>query len=350
VDNTNYSPEMLEAVVASGALDTDPFVLVDVGCGLGLDPAWRLFGRLLHAHGFDPQVQECERLAGLEKNANVHYHAALVGLPADHPVIVRRRAETDLYFDPFGRSSATAGAAGELPFAETNDWRALELATETVGLAEFLRDRGVEQVDFVKVDTDGSDLDVLLSFEEAMEPSRVLGFMVETPFPGSASDTANSFHNIDGLLKRHGFLLYNLTVNRYTRSALPGRFVYRMMAQTTSGQPMWGDLIYLRDAVGPGWARFGELSPAKLLKLACLYELFQVPDCAAELLVARRAELAGLVDVDRMLDLLTPPLDGRRVGYREYVETFAEDPASFYPPDPASEAPESAVRRWLSRR
>jgi hypothetical protein len=120
-------------------------------------------------------------------------------------------------------------------------------------------------------------------------------------------------------------------VNRYSRAALPARFTYAILAQTVTGQPLWGDLVYLRDGVHPDHVRFGELSATKLLKLACLYELFLVPDCAAEILVTHREQLAPLVDVDRMLDLLTPTLDGRVVSYREYVAAFEQDPTRFYP-------------------
>ena len=341
MDNANYSPPMLKAVVASGALDRDPFMLVDVGCGLGLDPAWRLFGKALHGHGFDPQVEECRRLARQEKNPNVHYHAVFVGLPDGDPFLRRRRerAADETYYEPFSRTSTQAALTraatiGGMAFQETNDWGGRELTPEKVGLADFLCDQGVGNVDFVKVDTDGGDLEVLLSFEEAIEASGVLGFMVETPFTGSDSDTANTFHNVDRLLKRHGFLLCTLTVNRYSRAALPAPFAYSMLAQTTWGPAMWGDLVYLRDGVHPEHVRFGELSAAKLLKLACLYELFQAPDCAAEILVTRRDRLSPLVDVDGMLDLLTPPLDGKPVRYREYVAAFEQDPARFYPPSP----------------
>jgi FkbM family methyltransferase len=331
VDNANYDPAMLLDLVANGAFEEEPFVLVDVGCGLGLDAAWRRFGPYLHAHGFDPQVDEIERLRTEEENPNVHYHAALVGFPGR----VAPSGERG-YFDPFDRTSAAvalarATSAGDTPFAETNDWRGQELTTAKTGLADFLRGEGVTSVDFVKTDTDGGDLEVLESFETMIEPARVLGFMVETPYTGSAADGVHTFHNVDRLMKRHGFLLAALSVSRYSRAALPAPFQYPMLAQTTWGQPMWGDLVYLRDGVHPDGVKFGALSPLKLLKLAALYEIFTLPDCAAELLLERRADLSPLVDVDRLLDLLTPPLGDERLGYREYVAAFAEDPSRFYP-------------------
>jgi hypothetical protein len=250
----------------------------------------------------------------------------------------------EAFFEPFARTSTAtaldrASAMGDVPFYETNDWPALELSSEKVGLATFLEGQHVTSVDFVKTDTDGGDLDVLLSFEEMIAPAGVLGFMVETMFTGSDDESVHTFHNVDRLLKRHGFMLSAITANRYSRAALPAQFKYSIMAQTVSGQPLWGDLVYLRDAVHPDHVRFGELSPIKLLKLASLYELFRVPDCAAEILVAHRDRLSPLVDVDRMLDLLTPPLDGQVVSYREYIAAFEADPTRFYPQAPAPEPP-----------
>ena len=328
---------MLLEVVATDALADDPFVLVDVGCGLGIDTAWRRFGRHLHAHALDPQLEEVERLRREEPNPNVHYHTAFVGLPSE-----ASPPEDNPYFNPFNRTSAAkalarATAAGPAPLEEANDWAGRDLTTRKVGLAEFLRTRGVRSVDFVKTDTDGGDLEVLRSFEEMIKPAGVLGFMVETPFTGSPSDSTHTFHNVDRLLKEHGFLLCTLSVNRYSRSALPAPFKYRMLAQTTFGQALWSDLVYLREGVDPGFQAFGELSPAKLLKLACLYELFQTPDIAAEILLAHRKRLKRLVDVSHLLDLLTPPLGGEQLSYRKYIAAFEQDPTRFYPLEPPPE-------------
>ena len=343
MDNANYQPKMLPEIVAGDALADDPFVLVDVGCGLGIDPAWRLFGDKLRGHGFDPQIDEIERLHAVEEGY-MQYHAAFIGLPHDHP-LPRRRAsrEAELsYFEPFARTSAAsarirADAQGDVSFYETNAWTGVPLATSTIGLAEALRREDAETVDFVKIDTDGSDVDVLISFEEMLRPAGVLGVMIETPFTGDDDESTNTFHNIDPILKRNGFQIYAMAVNQYSRAVLPARFKYEILAQTVSGQPLWGDLVYLRDAVHPDWRRFGDLSPTKLLKLACLYELFDVPDCAVELLLAHREALGAIVDVDDLVELLTPPLDGKEVTYDEYVAAFAAAPSRFYPPGPEPE-------------
>lgn len=351
---------MLRSLVAAGTFAEDPFVLVDVGCGLGIADVWREFGADLRVLGFDPQVAEIERLRSAETHPGISYHAAFVGLATDHPIRRRRRErrKVERYFDPFERTSAWQAinrSAGERSFEETNDWPAEELATETVGLSEALRDRGITRVDFVKTDTDGGDLDVLLSFEDMIGPAETLGLMVETSFTGSDDESVSTYHNIDRRLKKHGYSVYAMSINRYSRAALPAEFQYPMLAQTVSGQPIWGDLVYLRDGAHPEYGRFGDLTATKLLKLACLYELFTVPDCAVELLVTHRETLSPVVDVDELLDLLTPPLHGEQLSYRAYVAAFERDPTSFYPPveppppEPPPPPPPTAVQRLKHR-
>lgn len=362
MDNVNYDPPMLQHVVRERLLEDDPLVLVDVGCGLGIDSAWRLFGDQLHVLAVDAQVDEIERLARNEENANVRYRAAMLGFADDHPFHEQRRrdAAEAAYFEPFGRTSAMA-AIGRVAnpatrnIEETNLWTARTLAEEKITLAELLAREGVEDVDFVKTDVDGGDFEVLLSGEHALDAANVLGLMVETPFTGSPHETTHSLHNVDRMLKRHGYVLYNLNIQRYSRSALPAPFAYRIFAGTTWGQSMWGDMVFFLDAANPDVERFRlNLAPAKLLKLACLFELYRLPDCAAELIVNRRDRIAEVADADQLLDLLTPRLDGRKVGYAEYVAAFEREPERFYPPAPGETAavstePPGATRRLRDR-
>ena len=50
----------------SERLGDEAFTVIDVGCSGGIDRIWRLFGERLRAFGFDPNVDECARLAAAE--------------------------------------------------------------------------------------------------------------------------------------------------------------------------------------------------------------------------------------------------------------------------------------------
>ena len=113
MDNINYYPKMLMKIAEQRLLEGDPFMLFDVGCGLGIDPVWQFFGDDLRAHGFEPQEEECAKLTAHEQRAGIHYHAAFVGLPPTDPFHRSRLIPRPggAYFDPawqFTRGTAHA--------------------------------------------------------------------------------------------------------------------------------------------------------------------------------------------------------------------------------------------------
>lgn len=164
----------------------------------------------------------------------------------------------------------------------------------------------------------------------------VLGLFVECNFQGPVSDNGNMFSNIDRLLRSKGFSLFDIECFRYSRAALPKPFLYNIPAQTTEGQILWGDALYLRDAAKPDYERIWkmEFSPEKLLKLACLFELYGLEDCTAELLINYKERLSGLINIDEALDMLTPSLAGRKMTYRQYNDAFEKNIEIFFPGEP----------------
>jgi FkbM family methyltransferase len=361
MEGTNLSPAMTRFVVAGGLLDDD-FTLIDVGCSGGIHEHWRAFGGRLRAFGFDPQRQECARLNASEANPRVRYFPSLVGLEPDHWFHRTRPAQrspedryfqTDVYEVCLHESSAGLAFECAPGLRKLSDPRGDDLTTDRTSVSRFVREQAVGDVDFVKIDTDGADLEVLLSCEEVVRTGAVLGFQIETPFIGSARETDNSFHNIDRTMRQHGYCLFSLSVNRYSRRALPAPFRYNFAAQTETGQPVWGDSLYFRNAGSPhAEAVLGQVPFGKLLKLACLFEIFALNDCAAELIQRHRAAFGARTDPDRLLDLLTPPLHGTAYSYADYIDLFRGDVNRFFPswkpPAPAEPAPARRRRRTVA--
>ena len=108
---------------------------------------------------------------------------------------------------------------------------------------------------------------------------------------------------------RHAYALFGVTVRPYSRIDLPAPFTRELFAETRFGQPYQGDAIYARDLAAPDHQDLADVYPAeKLVKLACVYELIGLPDCAAEVRNRFRLRLAAFGDTEALLDALTPPL------------------------------------------
>ena len=325
-------PALLPRVLADRLWGERDLFVIDVGASGGIGRYWTSFGDRLRAVGFDPLLAEVERLQSLSRDTKVSYEAAFVtcrDFDSLFPPDVRNDRIRSKNNDAFQRVSAMkAHELLSLDYvAEVFNSGAPAVYTDRqVVLDDYVQAHDRESVDFIKIDTDGHDFQVLLGADALISAGGVLGFSIEAQFHGSSHDHANTFANIDRFLRARGFSLFDLESYRYSRSTLPAPFVYDIPAQTLSGQVMWGEAVYFRDLAMPEYEQMWQyaVTTERVVKLACLYDLFGLPDCAAELLVARQS-LVG-EPVRALLDDLAAPSS-----YDDYIRRFRADPRALYP-------------------
>jgi FkbM family methyltransferase len=343
------------------------FQLVDIGCSGGIDRRWRRMGRRLRALGIDPDVDEIARLKAAEKNPAITYLNAFAAISADHPFALQRRGKPEFARDPNPRLSTVQllekqrRSGRDVTGKEkrsSNLWQSAKLATESMVVPDYLKHNRIDNVDFLKIDVDGRDFEILHSFDHALDDLKILGVGVEVRMWGSDEETDGTFHNIDRFMKARGFELFNLSLRRYSTAALPSRFVTRAPGATESGRVHHGDAMYARDLGGGLYDGFAKsISPEKLLNLAAIFAIFDLPDCAAEIVTKFRSELAPVSNVDRMLDCLTAQIERRsssHASYRQHMARFETDPGDFSasknPLTIASRALKSGYLKWRGRR
>jgi FkbM family methyltransferase len=326
---------LIERILELNLWGDNSFFLIDVGCSGGIDERWFAFGDRLRAIGFDPLVAEIDRLRGLNTHRGVAYEAAYVGSQEYDqlfPVALRQDDLAAKSNQPFYRTTAVA-AMQQMTTSYVqevfNAGAPVVLTERRIMLDDYVNAADHGAVDFLKVDTDGHDIEVILGAGKIMAAGGLLGLRVEMQFHGSPHDYANTFSNIDRALRGHGFNLFDLDVYRYSRADLPAPFVYDIPAQTTTGQVAWGEALYFRDIGSRAYENMWsyEITPERVMKLAALYDLFELPDCAAELL---RNRTPFLDDSTRegLLDLLVSDEPG---AYASLLTRFQQDFSAFYP-------------------
>jgi len=72
------------------------------------------------------------------------------------------------------------------------------------------------------------------------------------------------------------------------------------------------------------------LTSYKLLKLACLFECFGLPDYAAEVIQANKIILNDICVPDDLLNILAIEVNPTVKDYAEYLQKFKNDPTEFY--------------------
>jgi hypothetical protein len=322
--------------------------VIDVGCSGGVDSLWRMFEPNLSVWAFDLNLEECDRLQSLEKNPEVRYIPGFVSIEPDHPFLKLAEGRPFWGRNPWSRLAlaATIDHQAEKQKSLTsheltriNAWHKTRLAdpNKPIFLRSYLAENRITSLDFLKIDVDGPDFQILNSIGVSFDHLGILGICLEVNWFGSPHPADHTFHNVDRYVRQFGFELYDVAMVRYAHTALPSRYKHSFPAQSLSGRPLQGDALYLRDLASEESHDFTEqLSPQKLLKAVLLFEMAGVPDGAAELLVKFRPRLEKFIDVEAALDVLVEPqskvLFGEKMSYAEYMRRFAADDPHFYGP------------------
>lgn len=335
------------ALVAQG-LKAERFALLDIGCSGGLDPKWRIFGSRLRALGIDASESECKRLAAAESNPDVTYVAAFVSPRADKPIDLSAGPASPLIMKMRDRMSfmrtreirdTRLRVASATEQFRNNAWEMTCLAdpAKPVVVHELLADHGWTDLDYLKIDTDGIDWQILQPLDGRFAPLNLLAVQMEVNFVGDGAEDEHSFHNTDRFMRQQGFDLFRLDVRNYSTRALPARYIWPTPAETHSGRPFQGEAYYALDLMGPtGAERHAALNGEKVAKLAAILSAWDIPDAAAELLLGLRHKVTPVIDVEHGLDLLAAQAqEGRRrpLSYQAYMARFETDPLDFYRPE-----------------
>jgi FkbM family methyltransferase len=239
------------------------------------DQGWQIFGPNLTIYGFDADPDACEA-ANLElaQNPDVNWVEKHIPLGLGKSI-----GEQTLYVThaPMCSSLYLPNETFLSRFAGLQELAGLDfsLEIETTTLDQFCKTENITEIDFLQIDVQGADLDVLQGAVNLLSRS-VLGIQIEVEFSPLYTKQP-LFRDIDHYLDKFGFSLFDLMVTRLTRTKSP------ICSQTRAGQILWGDAIYLRDLIDDAYESDFK-TPKRMLKLACLADVLQFPDFTLEIL------------------------------------------------------------------
>ena len=301
---TDANAEFTNWVVKAGIL-LEPFVLVDVGVHGGENPSWHRLGDYLIVHGFDAIEEAIDQLRKQTDRApNRHYHRIAAGNADEERVF---------YFNPANPTASSMYSQGSSRFEASADEQARSV---TVRRLDTLFAEGlIPTVDFLKVDVEGFEKDVLLGANNLL--ANVLGVETETNFGVSAAYPKSHFGTLAEILLEHHLLVFDLAFNRIPRASFR-RALERKGIKTGSpydgfGKPAMVNVLFCRDLIDETDApskfhtQCNPFSLDQLIKLMIIYELHGLNDIALDT-AERFAELLGSrFDVDRAIRLLANP-------------------------------------------
>lgn len=297
---------MTRHLIGQGAFKDSPMTVIDVGVRGGPAACWVVYGDQLRFVGFEPDEEECKRLAKAYPGGE--YLPYAVGFKGER----KRTFYHVLHPNASSFYKPDWTKAGRYPFRQTLTVSGTSLV-QTVNLRSALANIKAES-DFIKLDCEGAELEILEGLwleKSSQDVDSVLGVSVEALFTPIRHGQP-AFRDIDTFLSRHGFTLFDIATYRHARKTLsPDAFTSKY------GQVLWAQVLYFRDLHPElGVRKWGTMH---VLKLASLFEVHRLSDCAIELIQeASKHLLLSMEQARTLIDLLTPRVNGRELTYREY--------------------------------
>lgn len=218
-------------IAARNIYPISPIVLVDIGARWGAQRPWNYFPeKHLRYFGIDADAEECKRLNSMNKdNASVvYYPAAVLDKESDETLYLTEEEGCSSIYKPNYK------VINRYFFKE--QWNIKkEIKLKTTTLNNVFNENKVDP-DFIKIDTQGSELNILKGAQTHLD--RIVGLELEVEFLDLYKGQP-LFADIDTFVREKGFELFDL--NRYwaNRSNLSKYHLNR-------GQIVFGDAIYFR--------------------------------------------------------------------------------------------------------
>ena len=225
----NSNPLMTNFLVREvGAFRDDPIVILDIGARGGLNPEWSVFADQAKVYCFEPDEHECKRLAD-DAPAHVTYIPRALGRTSGRATLYQAKlpASTSLYqtrMDYFG--CLLNRDNGETIGRESVEARSLD---------DVMSEYGIKSANFIQIDAEGAELDILLGARACLAEATPLGILSEVRFHEEINGSA-PFALLDQFVREEGFRLYDLQFHYQSRVSLPypGLSGYRNQAKFAS--------------------------------------------------------------------------------------------------------------------
>lgn len=264
---------------------------------------WSALVDHLILYGFEPDQAECERLnlsAQTREFQHFYYPICLAQTnEKKRNFFIAKSMESSSLYKPnesqisrWKTYNRNQGGITPVDNYVGTD-KVVEIPTTT--LDTWADINNIKEVDFIKLDVQGAELEILKGADKLLKT--VLGLETEVEFIPLYADQP-LFADIDIFLRKQDFTFFQFHFPH------GGHFVGRILSpinvmhqgDTTftyqmAGQLLTADAMYLRDPINQQHRNMRDLSMKRILKLVCISELIQQIEYAFELLAWLRQHL-----------------------------------------------------------
>lgn len=256
-------------------------VALDIGCRWGFAEKFIRDTDVFKVYGFDPDVEECERLAFRYKGLDVCLvPIGLAGQSGRRTLYVTHEPACSSLLQPDSYLTENYPALACARLVSTKE-------VDTTTLDAWANKNQVDKIDYLKLDTQGTELEILQGGVDSLENVRCIE--VEVEFNPIYLEQA-IFSDVDLFLRKHGFVLWKLTNHvHYSSKGNPesplfeDSVFYDDMQQVKhalfGGQLYWANAHYIKKSVLDN----DSTSESQRLRDIQLFDTLGMPDVVGHL-------------------------------------------------------------------
>jgi len=251
----------------------NPLVLVDIGASGGLASNWKAASKYLKMIGFEPDEREFVNLMKQNDQRKLYLNTALYNKPQEINFFMNRKQQTSSVFEP-NRSFLDQ-------FPESDRFDVMKVARmKTDTLDRQFELNHITQADFIKVDTDGSELFVLQGASHVLDRD-ILGIEVEVEYAPMHLGQPQ-FCDVDKFIQSKGFHLFDL--KNYFWKRQNGKTIGK-----SRGQIIFADALYFKtmESLDAMMKAISDVSlrKAKVVKMISICALYGYLDYANQVFI-----------------------------------------------------------------
>ena len=225
-----------------------PIEILDIGAKGTIPKEFNQISDLINLVGFEPNRDEYNKLL---KSKNINYLPYAIG---------KNNSEERLYITKHPSATSTLRFNEEIVprFWDHENLRVIsEEIVNCVNLDFLLDHNKINQPNFLKIDVEGAEFDVLEGASKVISNKSCLGIKIECRFDrwylNSKNEQNKIFSEVDIYLRKFGFKLYDLNTFRHCRKPLNHLHILNNNGKTIpGGSTKYGqitvcDAIYFKD-------------------------------------------------------------------------------------------------------
>lgn len=282
---------------------------MDIGVRGGVGEHWLFFGDHLELRGFDIEDAIAPLVAANKHPDRFHYFGMCLG--------DKDETRPFRFYPDNPSSSHFAASNGTDAAAIDGQWQDVQIRR----LDTLFADGIVEQTDFIKMDAESYEIEIVRGGDIFFANSGVFGVESEVTFFRTPRNPRSHMAELYDELGPHGFEVYDAGIHRAARLPLARGFPQPSSEKKLRpvGRAWAFDFLFLHNAFNEP-ATLGNQGIDRLLKMAAVAEIYGLQDVALDILFKNRNIVGGRIDIDEASNWLVRDTSASALTYREYSQ------------------------------